>query len=266
MPASTPPDGPKIAYDLQGQGRPVILVAGLASDRQSWGGYESLLARSARVVTFDHRGVGATSAARVPYTIPVLASDVVRLLDLLEIDRADIVGVSMGGMVALELAAAHPDRVRSLVLGCTHPGGSLQILPAPSILDRLPSLGKTAEQMVTDFLAVTHSGHFLSRHPELFEQTLDRRRKCNFSRRVYVLQLGAILTHDVSDRLEQIQTPTLVMSGDDDVFVPLANSVLLTERISGARLSVLHDVGHAFWIEAPERAAHETIRFLAESG
>lgn len=264
MALGTTLDAPDTAWQQQGAGEPLVLIPGLACDQSSWGPFAHHLALSARVVTFDHRGIGETAATRGPYTIPALASDVLRLLDRIGLERADILGVSMGGMVALELAASYPDRVRSLVLGCAHPGGKMQILPEQGVIDKLPSLGKSMEQMVGDYLAVVHSARFLARHEEDFRELLAHRIRTNFSRRTYVLQLGAIMTHDVGPRLSQIHARTLILAGDDDQLVPLANAILLADRIRNARLAVLHDVGHAFWKETPERAAHEVTRFLEE--
>jgi pimeloyl-ACP methyl ester carboxylesterase len=135
-------------------------------------------------------------------------------------------------------------------------------LPRQEIIDTLPSLGKSAEQMAEDFLRVTHSPAYLSQDAERYGERLRDQLVKGVPRRVYLAQLGAILAHDVSVGLGRIKAPTLVVTGDEDELVPLANSMILAERIPNARLVVLPGVAHAFWIEAPERAALEMLRFF----
>jgi pimeloyl-ACP methyl ester carboxylesterase len=252
----------EIAYEDQGEGEPIVLIMGLASDRESWSGFDRLLSRSMRVVSFDNRGTGGTTGPHSPYAIHDLANDVVGLLDALDLPSVHVLGVSMGGMVAQEVAISHADRVKSLVLGCTHPGGKLQVLPSQAIIDKLPSLGKSAEQMAVDFLGLIHGKNYLLADPDRYRDRLAFQLNRRVPRRVYLAQLGAILAHDTSGRLGAIRAPTLVISGDEDELVPLGNSMVMADRIDNARLAVLSGVAHAFWIEAPERAAQEVLRFL----
>lgn len=256
-------DPVETAFDEQGSGVPLVLVSGLASGRRDWHGFDRLLATFTRTVTFDNRGIGDTPRGRSPYTLRALASDIVRLLDRLHVERAHVFGISMGGMIALELAARHPDRIGSLLLGCTHPGGALQVLPTKEILGRLTSAGKTTMQMAEDFVAITHASAFSSFRRDLVEQTIEQWRASGFSRRTYVSQLGAIRAHDVCSRLACIECPTLVLAGTDDQLVPPENARILAERMPNAELLVLQGIGHAFWIEAPIEASSHVRRFLA---
>jgi 3-oxoadipate enol-lactonase len=100
-----------LAYEVEGDGEPIVMVAGLASDRRSWCGFDRLLARAMRVITFDNRGVGETTGPVSPYSIAALADDVIGLLDGLRIERCHVLGVSMGGMAALDLAIRYPERL-----------------------------------------------------------------------------------------------------------------------------------------------------------
>lgn len=256
--------GLEVGYDCVGSGPPVVLVGGLACERGAWFGFDRRLARELRVLTYDLRATGETTGSARDYSIPRLASDLLALLDALEWERPHVVGVSMGGMIAAELALSNPTRVDRLVLGCTHSGGGAIERPAPAVLAKLPELAQGADRFAEGFLELAHTPEFLATHEALRLSMLQHRRAMPRSRRVHTAQLGAILAHDVSTRLAGLRARTLIMTGDRDELVPPGNSSALAAQIRGARLLRLEDAGHAFWVEAPEIAAQAISAFLRE--
>src|ERR1019366_930818 len=128
----------EIDYERSGSGPPLLLIMGMSGTALHWGEpFLEALRRDFEVIVYDHRGVGASSRLDGPITIVQMAADAVGLLDALDIDSAHIVGISMGGMIAQELALAHPERVRTLTLGCTYCGGEGSSLTAPELSRRL---------------------------------------------------------------------------------------------------------------------------------
>ena len=120
-------NGIEIAYELRGAGIPLVMIHGAQGDQSMFTGMASAFASNYRVLTFDQRGSGLSEKPDMPYSIAMLADDTAALMDHLNIPSAHIIGVSMGGMVAQEFALSHPHKVRSLVLGCTTPGGPKSI-------------------------------------------------------------------------------------------------------------------------------------------
>ncbi len=123
MPHAMTPDGTRIAYQLQGQGTPLVLLAGQANNHHWWDAIRADFHPARSTLTLDYRGTGDSDKPDTPYSTELFAQDVIAVLDELGIDRADVYGASMGGRVAQQLAARHPHRVGALVLGCTSPGG-----------------------------------------------------------------------------------------------------------------------------------------------
>jgi pimeloyl-ACP methyl ester carboxylesterase len=257
-------NGQRLHYVRQGAGEPLLLIQGLSGNHLHWGDeFLGLLERDFEIVAYDHRGIGHSNRTGDPFTIVDLAQDAAALLDSLEIESAHVMGISMGGMVAQELALLHPDRVRTLTLGCTYAGGEGASLADPQVIQHLGELfltGRKEEGLRAGF-EYNVSRHFAS-DPENFELTKRIAAELPSSLNVMMLQVQAVAGHDTSGRLGEIAVPTLVMHGTDDQMIPVANARHIAERIPGARLEILEDVGHAFWWERPERAA-ELVRELA---
>ena len=214
-------------------------------------------------VAFDNRGVGKTTAPPPPYTMKQMADDTAGLLDALSIERAHVFGVSMGGMIAQELALSHPDRVRSLVLGCTHFGGTGQIMPPPEVIERAFILaGKGAEQAMQDILSVNLTPEFMKKRPEVVEHLIRYGLENRMKRDGFAGQLSAVSDHDTAARLDAIKVPTFIIAGDKDELIPPRNSVELAGCIKPAEITLLPGIGHMFWIEAPDEASYHITRFL----
>src|SRR5271154_6948812 len=137
----------ELDYERGGSGPPLLLIMGMSGTALHWGErFLEALRRNFDVIAYDHRGVGASSRLEGPITIVRMAEDAVGLLDALGIDTAHIVGISMGGMIAQELALAHPERVRTLTLGCTYCGGPGSSLMAPEVARRMRDARRSGDR------------------------------------------------------------------------------------------------------------------------
>jgi 3-oxoadipate enol-lactonase len=266
MPSATV-DGHDLHYLQRGEGEPLLLVMGMSGTHLSWGDpFLDALASDFSVITYDHRGVGKSSRIDKGFTLDQLADDAAALLDALGLESAHVVGVSMGGMVAQQLALRHPDRIRTLTIGCSYAGGEGSALSPPSTFQRLSEAWSSGdrERALRVGWEVNVSPAFASK-PGAYEQWHDMAMALRVPLEVIGLQLQAISQHDTSARLGDIAAPTLVVHGTEDEMLPVANSRVIAERIPGARLVELEGIGHMFWWEQPERSA-ELVREHARAG
>jgi 3-oxoadipate enol-lactonase len=246
-------DGVHLAYEELGEGEPVLFVQGLGYDRNGFGPLPYLLADEFRVVVFDNRGVGDSDAPEGPYSVTQLATDAVAVLDAAGIETAHVLGVSLGGFIAQELALAHPDRVDKLVLVSTAPGSVPPSHPMPERgveafarfqeLDREAGLRLMVENSLGD--------HGVRERPELAEEIYRYRLERAPSLAAWQAQAYAGATFDAYDRIPEIAAPTLVIQGGGDTVVNPLNGELLAERIPNARLHLVPERGHlVLWQEA----------------
>jgi pimeloyl-ACP methyl ester carboxylesterase len=249
----------EIELDCQrgGSGPPLLMLMGRAGTYSHW--HPTFLAhlqRDFQTIVYDHRGVGASSRLDGPITIRQLARDAAELLSALEIDSAHVLGISMGGMVAQELALAEPERIRTLALACTYCGGPGSVLPAPELQQRIAEALASGdrERMIRAYWEANVSPAFAAD-----DAAWGRFREIGMRRRValevIVRQTEAIAQHDTSARLGEIALPTLVIHGTVDQILPLPNGEMIAGLIPDAQLQLFDDVGHLFFWERPERSA-----------
>jgi pimeloyl-ACP methyl ester carboxylesterase len=181
----------------------------------------------------------------------------VALLDELGIERADVFGMSLGGMIAQELALEWPERVERLVLGCTH-AGVRQAAPQPREAARAFALETDDWAMRMRTLAPFAFSHDVD--PALLDAFIAKKSRDVQDPAGYRAQIAAVLAHDSYERLPEIATPTLIVTGDDDQIIPAPSSDVLHERIPDSTLSTIASAGHVFFIERPA----ETERVLRE--
>lgn len=257
--------GRELYVERRGAGEPLLLIMGLSGTHRSWGdGFLDLLAPGFELIVYDHRGIGLSGPLDGPFTIADLAHDAAGLLDAIGIGETHVMGISMGGMVAQELALATPGRVRTLTLGCTYAGGPqgvitdratiTRMLAATASGDRELQLRTAWEVNVAPAFAADESAYAAFRERALAAPAPPA---------VVLEQLKATAVHDASARLADIAAPTLVVHGDLDAMLGVANGRAIAAAIPGSRLEILEGVGHLFWIERPETAAalvHEHAR------
>jgi len=256
-------NGINIYYESQGEGEPLLLIAGLGATHELWELQVPSFARWYRVVTFDNRGAGDSDKPQEPYSIALFADDTAALMDALGIERAHVYGQSMGGIIAQEFALRHPQRVRCLVLGCTTFGGPNSVLPSPeaaAVLSGMPNLPE--EQAVDRVLEVFYSRRYRREHAEEARQRIQNYFPLRTPPDAYARQLMACLTFDAYERLPQIAAPTLVINGVEDVLLPAENSRIMAQRIPGAELVLFPEAGHLYFHEVPEEADAAVADFL----
>jgi pimeloyl-ACP methyl ester carboxylesterase len=237
----------KIAHEVLGDGEPLTLVHGLAYDRRGWGQLPALLAEHFRVVLIDNRGVGESDAPPGPYSVAQMAEDVVSVLDELGIEHTHLLGVSLGGYIAQEVALTHPERVQRLILVSTAPGGG-RAVPMPAATQEVFARYPTMEREAGVRMFVE----------EIFRYRLERAPTVE----AWAAQATAGATYDNSDRVASIAAPTLVLTGGADVVVDPRNAGVLGELIPGARVEVVPDRGHLMIWEDSERVAELVTEFL----
>lgn len=239
-----------IAWERRGSGAPVVLIHGLGYARWGWEPIADALTERFEVVLLDNRGIGASDAPPGPYTVADMASDVIGVLDAAGLERAHVVGTSLGGMIAQELALTAPERVDRLVLVCTTPGGpNAAPMPAPTVA--LIAEAPTLEPLVALRRFVENALAPDAPH-ELVERILTHRLQTAQPLSAWAAQAAAGAAFDAWDRLSSLAVPTLVTHGTADVVVDPANSQLLAERISGARLEWFESRGHLLFWEDPK--------------
>lgn len=260
-----------LEYDSHGEGEPLLLIAGLGYDRWAWHRMIPALARRFRVIAFDNRGVGGSDQPPGPYSASLLARDTAGLIEALGLQRAHVLGHSMGGFVAQALALERPELVDRLVLGATHFGGPRH---APPTAEALAVLTDVSLDPVTRFrrgLAVSCAPGFAEAHPDVIAAWMDRRLANPVDPVAYQAQLAiglGLLTEEASfePRLAAVQAPTLILTGEHDQVVPPRNAFLLAAAIPGSAALILPGAGHFFPIEAPDAAAAAVIGFAAARG
>ena len=252
--------GPRIYYERRGAGEPLLLITGFTISSAVFEPVLPLYTGRFETIAYDNRGAGRSDAPLTPTSMPQLAADAARLLDAIDVPSAHVLGLSMGGMVAQELAIRFPERVRGLVLGGTSPGGPRALRPA---MREVAALAASAARGLTGrtrpWLAEwLFSEAFRAEQPEQVERLLthfDRHRAPSHG---MASQLWASIYHDTYARLPSIQAPTLVLAGEHDRMTPVGNARMLAERIPDAELRVVPASGHAFILERPQ----ETVELI----
>jgi pimeloyl-ACP methyl ester carboxylesterase len=259
-------------YEVSGEsGSPLILIQGLGASKVNWfPPHVERMAAQHRVVIFDNRGVGQTDKPAEPYTMPQFAADTAALLDALDIEKAHVFGVSMGGMIAQHVALEYPERVLGLVLGCTTaggPGNPQFVSPSDEVIAVLtkPPSGDRAQD-IRDVWPILYTPAYVEANRESLESQLQA--ELAYPEQppyAFELQMGAIVqTHDTFARLGEINQPTLVQTGLEDLLVPPQNSKILVERIPDARLIEYPGGAHDYFNETGLGPVNDVLAFLEE--
>jgi pimeloyl-ACP methyl ester carboxylesterase len=260
-------NGITIHYQMQGQGPPLVLIAGLGYSHWMWHRMAPLLAEEYQVITFDNRGVGHSDKPPGPYSAQMLAADTVGLLQALDLPHAAVMGHSMGGFVAQALVLDYPQIIDRLILSATNFGGPNHVPITPEAMAIMADLSGDPKERFYRGLSVSTAPGFARRRPELVAQWLAHRQENPPQPEAYQAQLGVglgLLSADAAfeDKLAQVQIPTLILSGKHDRVVPPENAMLLEQKIPGSIVHILPEAGHFFPLETPAAAARVIMQFL----
>jgi len=258
-----PADGADLYYESNGSGEPVLLVMGLGMAATGWWRTVEVLAEEFRVIAFDNRGSGRSDAPNGPYSIAGLAADAAAVLDAAGEESAHVYGISLGGMIAQELALAEPQRVRSLVLGASTPGGAGHVLPDRETLEFL-NRRATMDFEEGVWASVPYNYGYATRTTFAARLGADIAQRLRYPPNAtgYRAQLAAAWGWDATQRLPELRVPALVLHGDEDRIVPVENGRRLAAAIAGSRFEELAGAGHLYPTDEP-RADREVLRFLA---
>lgn len=256
----------ELYYQTHGVGKPLVLISGLGYSLWQWHRMVPFLAEHFQVITFDNRGVGQSDRPAGPYTAQMLAADTVDLLNVLDIEKAIILGHSMGGFIAQAMALDFPERLEKLILCSTNFGGPHHI---PVTSEAMKVLTDVSSDPLTRFkngLMVSTAPGWAESNPEILQAWVEWRVENPIEPIPYQAQLaiGLSLLPEAAafeDKLSRILMPTLILFGAHDKVVPPGNADLLAEKIANSKVVIFPNAGHFFPIEIPQAASEAVIQF-----
>lgn len=251
-----------MAYKIFGKGEPIVLIHGFGGSMDIWDPtLLNDLSENRTVIVFNNRGVGNTTLGEKNYTIEQLAEDTAGLLDVLEIENADVLGWSMGGMIAQELVLNHPDKVNRLVLFASTCGGNEYVLPEEEVLNAFADESGTAGERIARLMPFLFPDEWREADPNYYIAFPKSTQVT--SNQALNLELNAAFSWEgTCDQLQQIDRPTLVVVGTQDSMMYPANSLTITERIPGAWLAQIEKGGHGVMYQYPEKLSKTVLTFL----
>jgi pimeloyl-ACP methyl ester carboxylesterase len=261
----TKANGVELYYEVHGEGEPLLLIMGLSLTSKSWFRTIPALSEHYKVIVFDNRGVGLSGKPNSPYSIELMAEDARAVLDAVGLESAHVYGISMGGMIAQRLAIKYPERIKSLILGCTTSGGEKHVQPGAEVSMLMLSRGSstaTPEEIAWATAPILYSQAFIENHRDQVAEDVQRRIEIPVLPYAYMLQLQACLAHDTYNEIDQIRVSVLVIHGDDDKLVPYENGVTLAEKIPNAEFLTINGAGHIYITEANDLVNKRVLEFL----
>ena len=257
----------EIYYEDQGSGEPLVLIGGFTSTVEVWAPQVPALTAHYRVIRPDNRGSGRTRLIRDDgeRTIARFAGDVRALLDSLGLDTVHLLGASMGGMIVQEFAARYPARLRSLVVACSHAGGSMAVPADPAVMAEFAvgSAGEATEAQRRRTLEIVFHPRSLEAQPEVVEAYEAAKQEFPHPAAELEARIAGVVGFDVRERLPGIGVPTLVMCGEGDQIVPPENSRRIADAIPDAELVTFPNSGHLFFAQAADDVNAAFLSFLA---
>jgi pimeloyl-ACP methyl ester carboxylesterase len=260
-------NGIDLYYEVHGEGEPLLLIMGLAHNSLSWKKSLPELKKHFKVIIFDNRGTGRSSKPDTPFTIDIMAEEAKAVLDGAGVESAHIYGISMGGMIAQRLAIMYPNRVKTLILGCTTPGGIHQVQPDAEVIMTLisgASIPTTPLEAAWAAVPILYSEYFIENHRDSISEHIETMIEIPTPPHGFMQQLQACITHDTYEELDKITVPTLILHGDADRLIPFENGKMLAECIKGSELFIVPGAGHLYVIEAPEMIDKKVIDFIKQ--
>ena len=248
-----------IAYEITGSGDPLLMIMGFLADSRMWVLQTPAFAEHFSCVTFDNRGVGMSSRPPGPYTMEQMASDALAVMDDAGIERAHVLGISMGGAIAQHVALKAPERVRSLVLAATWCNPNQWLERLGDIGGRVAELGP--EAFSRSVLLWLFTPRLVIHQPDVVSTIEQMMVAFQPPPEAFVNQIAAVHGHDTREQLRQVTAPTLVLGAKRDFMVPPELSEVIAESIPGSRLELL-DGGHGFSAENAVEFNRVILEFL----
>ena len=255
-------NGAKLYWEDGGEGEPLLLIQGLGFSCALW--YRILPALEARhrVIRYDARGIGRSDIPEEQWDIATMAADAMAVLDAAGETSAHVLGISLGGIVAQEVALTSQDRVRSLILASTHPAGTEAVWPDAEVMTMLQS--RTSLPREEAIRAGLPYGYADTTNKDWIEEDVRIRLEIPTHDAGYTGQLMAGLGYEgTAPRLPQVKVPTLVIHGDGDRMIPVANAGILADALPDARTVILPGVGHVIFTDAPDAVTDAVLEFIA---
>jgi 3-oxoadipate enol-lactonase len=252
--------GARIYWEQEGQGDPLLMIMGLGFSMAMWQNLRPMLARQFCCILCDNRGVGKSQLPLLPLSMAAMARDACAVLDAAGIESANVLGLSMGGMIAQEIALTCPARVRKLVLGCTNCGGRESMRADPEVYRALSPVNFVSRER--RLAAIVPFIYDASTPRDRIERDLAVVRRHPPHILGYLAQLGAIVAWRSYHRLPQLQNQTLVIHGENDRLIPVVNAHILASRLPNCTLEILPQAGHIFPSDQPERTYRCLMEFL----
>lgn len=260
-------DDVTLAYERVGSrdAETIVFLEGLGYGRWMWNWQREAFENSYDLLLPDNRGTGDSDAPEGPYTMAQMAADLEAVLADAGVEKAHVVGASMGGMIALQYALEY-NRARSLSLLCTSFGGEEEVPIPEATQDKMFNVPEEYDEReaIRYKMSPALSDTFLERHDDVIERIVDWRLESDADEQPRLWQAAAVDAFDVSDRLKDLTLPVLVMHGTGDRVVPVENGEMLAERLPNARLRTIEDGPHLFFIEQSQHVNERLAEFLED--
>jgi pimeloyl-ACP methyl ester carboxylesterase len=250
-------NGTHLYYEEHGQGIPLVMIQGFAGNHAVWYFQVRAFEKYFRVITFDARGLGKSATSKVPYTVPVMAKDVIGIMDYLKIDKAHILGLSLGGLTAQTIAIDYPERVVKLILGSTLYGTDTQCISESAQVLGKDFLKMDPVKTMNFFISIAFNKRLYRYVSKLFA-----RPQITAEYSGYFKQMQSVGEYSTYDRLPLVQAPSLVITGSGDRLILPHCSEMIAEKIPHAKLVMVQGGSHAMFLEMRGRFNREVLRFL----
>ncbi len=258
-------DGVNLYYETHGDGFPLLMILGLSENVYWWDSpMINDLSKYFKTVIFDNRGVGRSDNLDGDVSIEMMCADALGLMDALNINQAHILGHSMGGMIAQELALKFPGRIKKLVLCSTSCGGSKAVLPlieTQRLLGKL-SIKEHTRDLTEEAMLHIFTKEFMDENPEFMEKKIDDILIIPIKPTTFKAQMTAWMRYNSCRKLKEINIPTLIIHGKQDILVPYRNGEILAEKIPKAEIVYFDSNAHLIHTEEPDKFIKVLLKFL----
>ncbi|MFX1498818.1 MAG: alpha/beta fold hydrolase [Promethearchaeota archaeon] len=259
-----------IYYELHGDGFPLIFIMGQSGTVSHFknsilfNDFEKYLFKKFKTLLFDNRGIGQTDDVDKQYTIKTLADDVAGLIDALNLRKVNILGFSMGGMIAQELIINYPEKIEKCVIGSTHCGRPKCIMPSRETFSGPPPFqeGVTPEELIKYQIPLVYTEDYINSNPKIIDYIIQNRISHPVPLKVYQKQINAVLRFKSYKNLPTVQVPILILHGKDDLLVPPQNAEILADLIPEAKLKIFENSGHGLLTEQTEAVMNTILNFF----